>query len=136
MKLYPKKLRNIDDLEREKERLLKEKQALENEQFFSINGISGSKKAEGKESEGLASLLEFLPVSNPLVSTVVKMVQSVFSKKDKETSAPGKKEHAHAKPGKNILTSVATEFIGGYLKWKAIELSYKAIRHIIRNRKP
>ena len=39
------------------------------------------------------------------------------------------------KKGRNPLKVVAVEFIGGYLKWKAIELSYKGIRYLIKKRR-
>ena len=135
MGFYPKRLRSVKDLEREKELLLKEKLELEQEHFFSIDAITGSKKSgdNASESEGLGALLEFLPVSNPLVSLLTKMVQGWFSKK--ENKAPDDKKRTGKKQEKSLLKSIAAEFIGGYLKWKAIELAYKGIKYIIK-RKP
>lgn len=136
MGFYPKKLRNCKDLEREKALLLKEKRELEQEQLFSFEGILGSKKGESKESgqEGLGALLGFLPLSNPLVSLLIKTAKGMFSKKENE-EACDKSIHTSRKPGKSFLKSIAVEFIGGYLKWKAIELTYKGIRLIIKSRK-
>ncbi|MCF8451063.1 MAG: hypothetical protein K9G49_14415, partial [Taibaiella sp.] len=39
------------------------------------------------------------------------------------------------KKGGNMLGTAAREVIGGYLKWKAIELSYKGVTLIIRKQK-
>ena len=35
----------------------------------------------------------------------------------------------------NVLKSVAKEVVGNYLKWKALELSYKGISLVVKKRK-
>ena len=130
MRIYPKKLRSIEDLEREKKLLKKESKNMDIDALLSFDGILGKNK-KGKDEEG--SFLDFLPVSNPLVDLLVKFVRKKLAKIGRSDTEvlPGEKKQK----GKNLLKTVAFEFIGGYLKWKAIELSYKGIRHLIKKRK-
>jgi hypothetical protein len=117
MKIYPKKLRGVAELQQEKKRLLKQSRRLKKE------------KSDMQDREGV---LAFLPVSNPLLELAIKIIQKRISKK------PGPKAEVYeieAKPRKNRLKSVAIEFVGGYLKWKAIEWSYKGIRHLVKKHK-
>lgn len=138
MGFYRKKLNGVDDLARERVALLKEKEGLENEQFFSLEGIlgNGKKGDKGKDEDaavneeegelpGLDSLLALLPAAAPLVNIVMGMVGD---KAGDLGAAIGKK-------GKNIALKLAKEVIGGYLKWKAIELGYKGIRQLLKKTK-
>jgi hypothetical protein len=136
MRLYPKKLRNIEDLEQERARLLKEKKRLDKEDILSLDGILGKNDAgEGKEGAGfdISSLISMLPIANPIVGQVLKMVTNKFAGGGERSDES--KERPNKKSGKNIFKSLAVEVIGGYLKWKAVELSYKGIRRIIKNRR-
>ena len=135
MGLYPKKLRNIEDLEREKKALLKESKRMDEDEYLSLEGILGSKKKDEDGGGGLGSLLNYLPSSNPIVSMAVKLLQQRLAKKDRRPE-PAYAPHGEGqKKGKNVVKKVAFEVIGGYLKWKAIELSYKGINHFIKKRK-
>ena len=49
MRLYPKKLRNLESLEQEKKKLLREKDELDKEEFLSLGGILGKNKPGGKK---------------------------------------------------------------------------------------
>jgi len=132
MSLYPKKLRNIEDLERERKLLQKERKRIEEEGFLSMDGIFSS---NGKETSNLGSLIDLLPISNPLVTMLLKMVQQKFTSKNDSTDAGPERKGTKEKKDKSPLKSVAKEVIGSYLKWKAIELSYKGIRHLLKKRK-
>ena len=134
MRLYPKKLRSVEDLEREKKLLRKESKAMDVDSLLSLEGILGKKK-KGSEKEEGSSLLDFLPVSNPLVDLLVKFVQQKLAKRVRNSTANYAPQAESKKKSRNPLKSAAIEFIGGYLKWKAIELSYKGIRHLIKKRK-
>ncbi len=139
MRLYPKKLRNVEDLKREKQKLLKESRQLDKEDFLSLDGILGKGKTDkdGNDAAGIGSLLDLLPVSNPLVSLGVKMAGKLLSgkgkskEKDRDRAEPVRGD----KEDKSWIKSIAVEFIGGYLKWKAIELSFNGIKHLIKKRK-
>ena len=65
---------------------------------------------------------------------LVNIVQSRFIHKEKK-QADNCTEHSTKKAAKSPLGIIAKEFIGGYLKWKAVELSYKGIRLIIKARR-
>ena len=130
MALYPKKLKNREDLEREKRALLREKEELEKSDPFSIEGLLGNSKKEGGE-EGPGGLFDLLQGSGPLAGIISGLVKKGFEKMDKKSGAAKPEE----KKENSLLKSLAKEFIGGYLKWKAIELSYKGIRYLIRSRK-
>ncbi len=135
MRLYPKKLRGIEDLERERKLLLKESRRMDDEGVLSMDGVLGKKKKDGEEKEGGGSLIDLLPVSNPVVNLLVKFIQRKLAQK---ANAP-KQQFASAGEAtvkrKHPLKAFAIEFIGGYLKWKAIELSYKGIRVLIKRHK-
>ena len=133
MRLYPKKLRTVEDLEREKKLLLKESKRIEEEGFLSIEGIFNNKG--DKEESGVASLLDFIPVSNPLVGMLIKLARQKLSDKKNNPKVEATEDNSKKKKGKNPLKAVAFEVIGGYLKWKAIELSYKGIRNLVKKRK-
>ena len=134
MRLDPKRLRSIEDLEREKKLLLRQSRKLEEEDFLSIEGLLGKKKSDGEDKEE-GSLLDFLPISNPLVDIIVKMIKSRLSKKSSDTKQEDTNNHNTKKKGSSPLRALAFEFIGGYLKWKAIELSFRGIRHMLKTRK-
>ena len=138
MGFYRKKLSGVDDLERERKALLKEKEELENEEFFSLEGIlgRGKKGDKGKGGDtaanedegglpGLDSLVALLPMAGPLVNIVTGIVGD---KAGDLGSVIGKK-------GKGIALKLVKEVIGGYLKWKAIELGYKGIRQLLKKTK-
>ena len=134
MRIYPKKLRSVEDLEREKKLLLKESERMDEEGFLSLDGILGKKKGGKGEDEG-GSLLDYLPVSNPVVNLVVKFIQKKLSQKGSKQKDTYSASYEEPKKGRSPLKAFAFEFIGGYLKWKAIELSYKGLRHLIKKNK-
>jgi len=136
MKLYPKKLNSLNALEREKARLLRKKKAMDKEDFLSLGALAGGRK--GKEEAGgiWESLGDVVQPSNPVLGIVKDIVMSLIAKATaaKEPAAEPH-ESAPKKKKKSILHRLAWEFVGGYLKWKAIELSYKGIRYYMRKRK-
>ena len=132
MRLYPKRLQNIKDLEQEKKRLLKQVRILDEEDILSF------KKPEEKtgKSEKSGSILDLMQGGNPIVSALLALAQKKLLAKDDSGKKPQKKSiQADPVEKKNILLPIAKEFIGGYLKWKAIELSYKGIKIIVKKRK-
>ncbi len=132
MRLYPKKLRNIEDLEREKQLLLRQSRKLDKEEFLSFESLLAGGKSQDGGGGVAETLLGLLPVSNPIVSKLVGLAVKQLSKRA-TTSAPAE-ECPPEKGNKNILRKIAVEFIGGYLKWKAVELSYKGIKRVMNSR--
>ena len=146
MTLYPKELNSLKALELEKKKLRKQLEKLDEEELFSLPAIMGS-RSKGKnsdtESEGfdIASLLSFLPISSPLVAPIVSLVQKrLFKKKAKKevgrnfvSAEPYHEEVGHKV--KRVAGTIALDVLTGYLKWKAIELTYKGVKHLIKTRK-
>jgi hypothetical protein len=134
MRLYPKKLRNLNDLEREKKLLRKQSRQLASEEFLTVESLVGKskdKKKKKEENETPASFVDMLPISNPMIKMGLKIVEGRLLNRVKNTS-PGT---ASSGPRTHPVRKLAFEFIGGYLKWKAIELSFKGIKYLIKKRK-
>lgn len=132
MGIYPKKLRNIESLEREKKLLLRTREELDKEEISLPFGILGKNK--NQEDNGGGRLIDILSLSNPLVKGVLKHIQNRRATK-KKRSQPAKDESAGDDNQRNLLLTIAKEFIGGYLKWKAVELTYKGIRRVVKIRR-
>ena len=154
MKLYSKKLDSLAALELEKKRVEKELSQLEKEDLFSMDTILAQKnKMADAGGNMLSSLLERIPVlgASPFVGMAVQMIQKRFMQPSERKEEKPRKQQVEAdlaavsenkkkkdkkdKPSKNIVKTVAMEILVGYLKWKAIELSYKGVRYVIKKRK-
>ncbi len=135
MAFYPKRLRTIDDLEREQKLLRKKKEEMEQLSFLSAGGgettASSKKDSEQGGADKLNQLIELLPVIMAVAGPVIELVKNKFS--GRSDKADERESEDDQEPG--LLRNIATEVIGGYLKWKAIQLSYKGIRLIIKKRK-
>jgi len=131
MKIYPKKLRSISDMEREKEVLKYAEKQVSLEDLFSFNGITGKSAPSKKDTtdHGGGALGKNLGIAKIILDLALKYAMPRNLRKA-EQKAEEKKS-----PRKNIVKSAAVEFIGGYLKWKAIELSLKGISRLIKSRK-
>lgn len=147
MKLYPKELDSLKALEQEKKKLKKQLKELDEAEILSMEGLMGKKSknkgAEPAEFDLTSTILSYLPISNPLVGPAIKLAQKfIFRKKEgkiqKDTFKYVSAEPYHEEVGhkvKRVAKSVAFEVITGYLKWKAIELTYKGVRHVIKTRR-
>ena len=140
MKLYSEKLNNLKDLEREKRQLKKELRDLEEEDFFSLSSLLGgtddsgkgkNKKEKGQEASG--GIMDMLPMLSPVIGMVWPLIQSRLVARPAKNAA--KTANTEERPARNVIKKVAIEIITGYLKWKAIELSYKGIKVIIKKQK-
>lgn len=136
MKLYPKKLSDIKSLEKEKARLLRKKGKLEQGNILLSGILSSSGNKGGKDDDddtAAGSGNELFALAEPLIQIARDIVIARLTKK----SAPAEKENEPAvsqKKKNSILKRMAFEFIGGYLKWKAIELGFKGLRRLLRAR--
>ncbi len=133
MALYPKKLRSFEDLEREKKLLKKEMARLDEDDTLSLSGLAGKlgkKKDKGEEGGGF-SFIDMLPISSPVMMGLVKLVMDRFvNRKSKKAY-----NDEDAKPNTHPIRNAAVEVLGGYLKWKAAELSFKGVKYLIQRRK-
>jgi hypothetical protein len=138
MELYPKKLHNINDLERERIRLLKQVKKIEDKDYNLPGNLFGKKNGGNKKEQAISSkLLDMLPISNPIVKILADIVLQRISKpkKVKAVQVDAYYQHQSGVKVKSKIKALAIEFIGGYLKWKAIELTYKGARRLINARR-
>jgi len=137
MRLYPKKLHSIEELKREKAALLLRRDLTDAEDMFSMDDIIPSfgkknkkEKATGKtESDHVAEpgdgilgmlsgVLETVDISD-IFTIVSRPLEALAGKKIRD----------------KVILPVAKELLGGYLKWKAAELGFKAAKHFVKKKK-
>lgn len=128
MQLYSKKLNNLDELEREKRKLRKEVKRMDKEPM--IAKLRGQ-AVEVEEKDGRSSSpLSFL--TGPASVMALKLLGKYMSRK-RATPVQMYEPEVHVEyKKKNIAKTVLFEVVGGYLKWKAIELSYKGVKALIK----
>lgn len=135
MKLYDKKLRNREELKKERRRLNSEKQELDQEPLLSLDEVMGE---AGSLGSGL--LQNIIPLagrfSGPLMGVVTNLASRFLSRKrEKKDQREEEKDTDEQSHHPNVLASVAKEVLGSYLKWKVLELSYKGISLVVKKRK-
>ncbi len=147
MKLYPKELNSLKALEQEKRKLHKQLKELDEQEILSMEGIMGKGSKSSGETPAnfdlMSTVLSFLPISNPLVGPAIQMAQKFIFRKKEAKEKKVIQNYVSAEPYhepvgkkvKKVAKSVAFELITGYLKWKAIELTYKGVKHVIKARK-
>jgi hypothetical protein len=124
MKLYNKQLNSIEELRREKQKLKADLQSAYTQGLFSLddllpgNSTSNSKadnNAEGVDIAGIAtSLLSSLGGKNTLLSVGLPLLKVAGNQLEK-----------------GVVKKILKEVGLGYIKWKAIELSVKGIKHMV-----
>lgn len=132
MALYPKKLNSLADLEKEKARLKKESKGFDVKELF-VPGTQEKSTSSGnpkQESAGniLDNVEDILPLVMPLLEPLLGKFKTRFSNVSENATSFIKDK------AKDVAISVAKEVIGGYLKWKAIDLSVKAVRHFLKKK--
>lgn len=137
MKLYYKKIYNIEDLRREKKVLLKELKRMDKKDILSFKGSSGKKRKEERKETEVFQIADYFPGAHPLVGILIKIIQNRLLK---GRAANSTLQQAHPvatlkQKGVKMLRTALVEVAVGYIKWKAIELTYKGVRALIRKRK-
>lgn len=112
MRLYPKQLKNVSELKKEQALLKSELKQ------HDIGGILQSKpanKPEAKKEDGdILSAISSFFFTNPFADIALKLAFPILK-------GPTKKA------GKSAF-KIAKEVLGGYAKWKALEIGYRWIR--------
>ncbi len=143
MGIYLKKLNSVKALEKEKARLLKERAALFDFNISSVRAVASPKDGGGINAENIVSeIVSMLPVSDSVAIVASSVAKMFFQAGSNEVSISGKeqkrrkkKEGQGGKKKDSLLLDLAYEILGGYLKWKALELSYKGVKYMVKKRK-
>jgi hypothetical protein len=123
MKLYNKHLTSLADLKRERYLMKYAKQVHHADDLFSFDEPKGKKKKKASAVKGgsplgmAASLLGLGPAAGTILGNK-KVRNLLISRIPRKT-----------------ISRVAWEVFGGYLKWKAIELSYGVVSGMIKKRR-
>lgn len=137
MRLYPRKLHSVAELKKEKQRLLKQRRVQDKEDLFSFDDVLGSvgsignifgrkrKKKKGEQEENGDSidyvrLIMDLATSGFGMETLVDLGLPLL--------------HKFSPQIRRSVFKASKEVLGGYAKWKAIELSYRFIRRMINKK--
>jgi hypothetical protein len=139
MKMYSRNIRNLKELEQEKRRLLQERKQLEQEELFSVDSMMSSiLKAKDDKTNSISTASEqgnLLSMSGPIASMVLDIVKDRILNKMDSGNTSSFANNPLMQKGGNILKGAAKELVGGYLKWKAIELTYKGVTLIVKRQK-
>jgi len=133
MKLYPKQLHSIEELKREKAALELLRKQTDLEDIFSLNDVipsftkknkteGSSEHEQGEQGDGIMGMVHGLMDSFE-IGDLLKVIGGPIA------GLAGKKLR------NNVILPLAKEVVGGYLKWKAAELSVKAVKHFLKARK-
>lgn len=122
MKLYKKQLNSLDELKRERHRLLYTKKQQDREPMFSMDADSKDKGAGGGDDDGIIGLLLSLAGSKSLADAALR------------AGTPLLKLAARKFPAKLLLRGLR-EVGGSYLKWKLVSGGIFLLRQFFEVRK-
>jgi hypothetical protein len=126
MRLYPKKLNSLEELRKEKHKLLQHKNEIDLLPTFSWDMLSGKQASTSKKSaddgNAIVDMIAGIIEEGSIATIGMNVLQSI--RKFKLPKAVG-----------NILYPIAKDVAMAYVRWKAIELGYKGMRMIIEKRR-
>ncbi len=134
MKFYRKQLRSTTDLQKEKARLQQQCAQMEKEALSDVKNLKvpdllpvfKSTTSGSSDQNILVSLLGGIaPGAGPLLNILESLLPQMG----------GGIQEKIKKRATSLATGAAKEVIGGYLKWKAVELGFKGVRYLIQTRK-
>jgi len=125
MRLYPKKLNSTAELMAEKQLLKLRLQQIDGDGMLSLKPRKKTDAEPAKKNEG--NLLGDILGSGTVIDIALKLLPMLTGKSGVNKTTE--------KKGPNLLVKGLIEFGGGYLKWKAIELSYKGLKSLISKSK-
>lgn len=126
MKLYRKQLNSLEELRYEKRMLKRAVKNSEKEGFFSTGASDKKTEPEADDMPGILSVVGDLLGSSSIggmaLSVGLPILKQVAGKKILKSSG-------------GILKTVVKEVGFSYVKWKAVELGIKGVRHLIKKNK-
>ncbi len=153
MKLYKKKINNRAELHAEINRLKAERSRLEEEGLIKSDEIVAAVKTtalggltgllSSKLTGGVAGMI--LPIAMKFGGSLAGMFTGSEGKGNEDERGRAAEEVDEEEGeslidkvkenGGAVLRQVAREVLGNYLKWKALELSYKGLSFVIKKQK-
>lgn len=136
MKLYKKGFRNMAELRQEKRKLLREKKQLDSEPLLTLDDVVAG-VCEGGGVMGILSgvLPSVLPMlssfSGPVFGTIAEILKNRFGS---GKSAGGEEKKTESGIG-GVVKNVGKEALGSYIAWKVLELSFKGVKSLIKDKK-
>jgi hypothetical protein len=131
MRLYRKKLHSVEELRREVHVLKYAKKQSDSESWLDMKdiglkgfGSSSKTKTNSAFDAGILGTLISAMGSRSWLNIALAIAPPVFSLISKRSKK------------KNFLESAAKDVLGGYLKWKGINLAYRWIRRAVSKQKP
>lgn len=140
MSLYRKKIYGVKALHREKQILRKQLQQIEQEDFFSF-GSGNTKQKRSKQKAGAETVKDTTAgkaEGNDMadyISAFSGIVNSGSFSQGLFAALPLAIRLVPGQKVKKVLGVAAKEFLGGYVKWKAIEIGYKLTKKLIVSRR-
>jgi len=124
MRLYNKQLNSLEELKLEKQKLRAEMRKADAEGFFSVDDIIPGKSAnkEGEEENGGG--LDIAGIASTVLSAVGNKDMLLSVGMPLLKLAGNQLE-------KGLVKKILKEVGFGYAKWKAIELAYKGVKHLV-----
>ncbi|MES2704639.1 MAG: hypothetical protein V4649_18510 [Bacteroidota bacterium] len=132
MKLYSRKFKDMEDLQRERRKLLKKKKLQDKEPVLSLTGLLPSKSDDDDKGEK-GGLLNYLPLAMPIIKVVSGIIKGKVEKKGAVAGIASMVGGRAKNP--NLLWVIGKEVAGSYLKWKVLEFAYRGARGIIAKKK-
>jgi hypothetical protein len=117
MKLYPRELASVKDLDKEKKRLKKELRKFNNDPLFQFG------KPQKSANPGKPASTALSPLS--VAETVYELVTAYLKRRKKKTTSALPSPRARSVQQK-VLQGVI-EVVSGYLKWKATMYAVKQV---------
>ncbi len=139
MKLYSKRLLSLADIERERRRLVKEKEQMEADGLIDADElIGGLSEAGSMAGAGIAPIItglvtKYVPFAAPFAGQISDLAENWLARR-KEQSPDNTGSNTSNKV-KTALVTAGKDIVFSYLKWKAIELSYKGVNKLLEKRK-
>lgn len=125
MSFYPKKIRNLKDLEKEKLKLQEQLKKMDATPILPTDIFKGINLPTSKENAGKTALVPLLLSFLPVGKNVVAIIKGLLPDKHNNIA------NSFSKPIVKKLLAAAKTVLLGFLKWKAIELTYKAVQKAI-----
>jgi hypothetical protein len=139
MKLYSKKLNSLADIERERRRLVKEKEQMEADGLIDSDElIGGLTEAGSMAGAGIAPIItglvtKYVPFAAPFAGQISGFAENWLARRSEQNATS--QENSTGKKVKAALVTAGKDIVFSYLKWKAIELSYKGVNKLLEKRK-